>query len=292
MSAVNPVVLALILSIFLIVFSLGTRSTLDDALWLFRRPLQFLRAMIAIYAIVPAFAITLCLVVPLPPPVQLALVALAVSPLPPILPNKQMKMGAEQSYTIGLLVAASLFALVATPLLITIAADILGVSAALSPLKVARTLLITVGAPLAAGMVLKAYAPAAADLVERFASIAGKMLLLLGLLVVLFVEWREIISLIGNGALLAIGATVAVGLAAGHLLAGGSGRERAALAVAAATRHPGVAIAIATVNFADWKQLAIAAVLLFLLVNVIVTIPYVRWTKRHSSSPAEASQTS
>jgi hypothetical protein len=46
-----------------------------------------------------------------------------------------------------------------------------------------------------------------------------------------------------------------------------------------------VAIAIATANFADQKQIAVAAVLLFLVVDIVVSIPYVKWVKGHSVAP-------
>lgn len=288
MTPATAILLTLILSIVLIVFALGTRATLDEALWLFRRPLMLLRAMLAIYLVVPAFAVALCLAFDLVPAAKFALIAMAVSPLPPILPVKQEKVGGDHAYAISLLVVASLFALVLTPLLLSVAVDALGVTAALSPLAVGKTLLITVGAPLAAGMALKRYAPIAAAAVHEYASKAGMLLLVAGVVVMLIAEWREIMSLVGNGTILAIAATVVVGLLAGHLLAGGDYRERSALAIAAATRHPGVAIAIATANFADQKKIAIGAVLLFLLVNAVVSIPYVRWIKRQSAAPQPA----
>lgn len=288
MTPATAILLALVLSILLIVFSLGARSTLDDALWLFRRPLELLRAITAIYIVVPAFAVALCLLFDLSPPVRFALVALSVSPLPPILPNKQLKVGGDQGYAISLLIAASLIALVATPLLLSLAGRMLAVEAAIPSVEVAKKLMLTVGAPLAAGMLLRAFAPRAADAVANYAFKAGMLLLLLGVIVILVSQWRAIVSLIGNGSVLAIAATVAVGLLAGHLLAGEE-TDRGALALAASTRHPGVAISIAAVNFEDMKQIAVAAVLLFLLVNILVSLPYVRWMKRHAATaPAPA----
>src|SRR5262245_45165274 len=53
----------------------------------------------------------------------------------------------------------------------------------------------------------------------------------------------------------------------------------AALAIASSMRHPGVALAIAHVNFPG-EKLVFAAVLLFAVVNAIVTIPYAAWRRR------------
>jgi BASS family bile acid:Na+ symporter len=288
MTPATAIILSLILSIVLIVFGLGLRTTMEEALWLFRRPLQLFKALLAIYVVVPAFAIGLCLAFDLSAPVKFALVALAVSPLPPILPMKQEKLGGEHSYVVSLLVCASLFALVLTPLLLSVAGRVLDVAVSIPPAAVARSLLISVAAPLVAGMLLRALAPRAAGAIEAYASRAGKLLLVVGFLVLLASQWRGMVSLLGNGTIIAIAATVVVGLVAGHLLASGKPGERSALAVAAATRHPGVAIAIAGANFADQKQIAIAAVLLFLVVNAVVSIPYVRWINGQPAVPQPA----
>ena len=62
------------------------------------------------------------------------------------------------------------------------------------------------------------------------------------------------------------------------------GRALIALALEAATRHPGVAIAIGAASFPDQKQDTTAAVLLF-LVNGAVTVPYLRWMKLQVELP-------
>jgi bile acid:Na+ symporter, BASS family len=53
------------------------------------------------------------------------------------------------------------------------------------------------------------------------------------------------------------------------------------LALASGARHPGAALAIATANFPEQK-LAPAAILLYLLLSAILSIPYVMWGKRHA----------
>jgi BASS family bile acid:Na+ symporter len=54
-------------------------------------------------------------------------------------------------------------------------------------------------------------------------------------------------------------------------------------------RHPGVALAIARLNFPE-EPLVPAAVALFLLVNVIVTLPYGVWRRRVHASHAAATR--
>jgi len=288
LTAANVITGALVLSIFLIVFSLGLKASLDDALFLFRRPMLLARAVAAIYVVVPAFAIALSLIFPLSPPAIFALIALAISPIPPVLPLKEMKVGADRQYAVGLLVAAAFVALVMTPLLLEIAAHILKAEAHIAPGRIARTLLVSIALPLTTGMALRGIAPKLAETVHRYTSKGGMALLLGGFVLVLMSEWRVIVGLIGDGTVFAIIAVVIVGLAAGHLLGSGSEGHRAALALAAATRHPGVAIAIAAVNFPDQQRVLTAAVLLFLITNLIVTIPYIQWIKARTRVRARA----
>jgi BASS family bile acid:Na+ symporter len=78
---------------------------------------------------------------------------------------------------------------------------------------------------------------------------------------------------------LAIAVVVAMGLAAGHWLGGPNPDDRTALAIASSMRHPGVALAIARLNFPE-DRLVPAAVLLFIIVNMLITLPYGMWRRR------------
>jgi BASS family bile acid:Na+ symporter len=86
-------------------------------------------------------------------------------------------------------------------------------------------------------------------------------------------------ALIGNGTVLGLVAFVLAGLAIGHFLGGPSAANRTSLALATASRHPGIAAVLAQANFPEQK-LAMAALLLYLLVNAFGSIPYLLWIKR------------
>jgi BASS family bile acid:Na+ symporter len=272
--------LALMLSIWLIVLSLGARASMEGAAFLLRRPGKLARALTAMFIAVPAFAVLVAATTSVPPAIKFAIVAMTAGPTPPVLPYKQVKAGSDADYALGLLVAAALASIVLTPLLVTAAARLLGDQSAADPLTVGRTVLLTIGLPLAAGMVLRALARGAAAAIAPIAQRAGFLILIVVFVVMLVAAWREIPALFGNGGGLAIAATVAVGLLAGHLL---GGRHRGALALAAATRHPGVALAIAQLNFPGQQKPITAAILVYLLITALVTAPYVRWARRQAS---------
>jgi BASS family bile acid:Na+ symporter len=91
------------------------------------------------------------------------------------------------------------------------------------------------------------------------------------------------IPLIGNGTLAAMLAFSLIGLGVGHLLGGRVPGDRATLALSTAARHPGVAMAIAKVNFPE-QTLVLPAVLMYILLNAIVSLGYSRWAAKRAHS--------
>jgi BASS family bile acid:Na+ symporter len=262
--------------IFANVFALALRARGSDALYMLRHPGQGLRAFAAMFLVVPAVAVGVALALDLLPDVKLALVALAFSPVPPLLPKKQMKAGGSDSYVIGLMIQASVLSLVAAPLGLALVGQLFGHDLQVSPMKFLPILMIGIGAPLAAGFVAQRLVDETlgARLADGIARIAG-VVLLVGVLVLLVTLVPAMWTVIGDGTLLALLAMIVVGLVAGYFLAGGQGEDRSALALAAAARHPGVAIAIAAATFPQAK-LAVAAIILSTLLNAVVSAVVLR----------------
>jgi BASS family bile acid:Na+ symporter len=221
------------------------------------------------------------------PAVEIALLAMVVGPVPPILPSKQLRLGGRASYVHGLLVAAALAAIVVVPVAIEVLGWLFRREAHIGPGLVAKVVGTTVLLPLAAGLAGRRWAPALAERAAPWVSLVGNAMLLVSLVVVVAATWRDIWSLVGNGTVLAIAVVEVVGLAAGHWLGGPDPDDRAALAIAASMRHPGVALAIARLNFPE-EKLVPAAVVLFILVNVVVTLPYAIWRRRAHAEREEA----
>jgi BASS family bile acid:Na+ symporter len=90
--------LLVLLSIGLMVLAIGLGAALEHALYLFRRPGQLLRAVVAMYVVVPVVATVVVKSLHLDSLVALAIVLMSVSPVPPILPVAQRKVGGRQPY--------------------------------------------------------------------------------------------------------------------------------------------------------------------------------------------------
>jgi hypothetical protein len=72
-----------------------------------------------------------------------------------------------------------------------------------------------------------------------------------------------------------------VALAIGHALGGPEGDDRTALAIACATRHVGIALLVAATFPGPRTAVLVVA---YLLVMVVVTVPYIKWRKRNSAA--------
>jgi len=267
------------ISIVLSVLAIGLNVSFADTAYLFRKPGLLGKALLSMYVIMPIVALALALSFDLNPAVKVALVTLSVSPIPPILPNKEFKAGGSANYTIGLMVATGLLAIVITPLILEVFQSVTGRELGMPMSTIAAQVLATILVPLLIGIAIRTFLPStAAKLVKPLAKIAA-LLLLLGVLPVLITAGRAILSLIGDGTLLSLGVFALIGLLTGHLLGGPETENRRVLALSTASRHPAVALGIAHANFPNQK-LSVAAIFLYFLVSTILSAPYISWVKR------------
>jgi len=270
---------AISISIVLLVLGIGLNATSRDATHLLRQPAQLVRSLGALYLAMPVCAVAMALAFDLRPAVKIALVAAAVSPVPPFLPRKAIKAGGARDYTIGLLVAASALAIVLVPLALELVGWIFAKPYAMPAAAVARLVTLSALAPLALGMAIRQFAPSIAERMARPVSTASVTLLVIAMVPVLLASWQPMVSLVGDGTVVALAAFVAVGAIVGHLLGGPRADERGVLALACGSRHPGIALAIAHANFPD-DRYVLSALLLYLVIGALVAAPYLQWIRR------------
>ncbi|WP_072032435.1 bile acid:sodium symporter family protein [Fischerella sp. PCC 9605] len=284
MNMVAIILLALKASIILSVFAIGLKATFADATFLFRRPGYLIRAFLSMNVLMPLVALAIDEAFALHPAVKIALVAISVSPIPPILPNKALKAGGKEDYTIGLLVAISALSIFVIPIAMEIFERITGVSLAMQPRSISVVVLTTILVPLLVGIAIGKIAPTLADRAAKPIGILASALLLLSALPLLIGSARTVFSLVGDGTVLSLAGFALVGLIIGHLLGGPELDNRSVLALATASRHPALAIAIAHANFPE-QPLAGAAILWYLILSGIVSAFYLSRVKRQRAGP-------
>jgi len=252
-------------------------------MFLWRRPRLMLRSLLSMLVVMPVFAVLMAKWFDLKPAVELALVASALSPVPPILPTRQIKAGGASSYVMALLTTTALISIIYVPLAAWLVGHAFHRPVDVSPLNVATIVATSMGLPALAGMAVHRWMPALARRIARPLSILATAVLGLACIAIVVGEWPDMERLAGNFSIVAMVVFALVGLATGHWLGGPDADERSVLAMATASRHPAVALAI-THNAID-RPGVMAAVLMALLVGSAVSVPYVRW-RRHRHDAA------
>jgi BASS family bile acid:Na+ symporter len=270
------------LSLILIVVGVGLQARWQGLIYALRRPAMLARSFIAINIIVPAAAVVLCLIFPVAPLTKAGLIIIAVSPLAPLVPGKMVMSGADQATAFGLYVVLILAAIVVVPATVAIIDEFVTAEVSLPVSAVALLVLKSVLIPLVVGLVIGTRWPAFAQRAARICTIAAYVVVLPVLAVVIAKVGGALLHLLGDGTLAVIVLTIAAGLAAGHFLGGPLPQNRAALAQAAVTRHPGIAALIATRNFESPQVML--AIMLFFLTSIVIGIAHAVVQKRLAPS--------
>jgi BASS family bile acid:Na+ symporter len=272
------------ISVILIVLSTGMSGKRGDFVMLLRQPSLLLRSLLSMLVLAPLLAVVFVTSLKLPSAVRIALVMMAVSPVPPFLPKKAIKAGGSQSYVISLLALSALASIVTAPLSLDVLDGRFGLSMGIPPIAIAKPLFKTVLVPLIGGLALARVVPSFCAAWARIVSAVGTILLAAVVIPQLVTFFPAFKQLAGDGTLLAIAAFAVSALFIGHLLGGPVEENRSVLALCTATRHPFIAIMLIQANFAS-EKLAVPAVFMALVVTSIASVPYVRMRRGNRSQP-------
>lgn len=288
MTSAEIVLIAVKASIAGLTFGLGLRSKPEDIVSFLERPGLLARSFLALNVLMPLFALAMVEAFALRRDLAGTLIALSLSPIPPLLPRKQASAHGDRSFAVGLLVVFAVLAIVWIPLAIQglglIAGRQFGVPASAIAWIVATLILV----PLMLGIVLRKYARDFARSIEPAVSLIAVLVLLLAAGLIVAKTASAMLEQIGDGTILVLAAFVVVGLVAGHLLGGPHPQERTDLALATACRHPGIALATAQAAFPDAHGVS-ALVAIYLIVNIVIGLPYIKWRARlNAAKPGES----
>lgn len=238
------------LSVALIVFAETLGISPRSVLGFFRdRPAVMLRSLVAALILVPAAALALILVLDPKPAVAVALAILVACPPAPLMIKTASQKGGDPAFMASLHLSLAALAVVTVLAVLHALAIPLGFRADVdlaSLLSIlARTILLPIGLGLAARALFPAWAGAFAAPLGKVGSIG----LLVVLIAVAGVLYRPLLDM-DAWSYGVIAAVAVAALAIGHLMIGSEyGDKRTVLAVECAVRHPGLAVAIGTLNF-------------------------------------------
>lgn len=183
------VLLALQLSIVGSVFAIGLGTDQGDLVSLFRRPWLLIRSFFAISVVMLVVAVALVRVMELPHVVAVAVVAMSLAPMPPILPRSMIKAGGSASFARGLLPVTGLISLLWIPLVLKSLGPVFGLDLGLSVGAIFKMIVITILAPLVVGALVARMFPAFARKIQQPVNLTATVVLVVALVTVLFRAW-------------------------------------------------------------------------------------------------------
>jgi BASS family bile acid:Na+ symporter len=263
-------------SIVLQVIAIGIQTRPSNLLTCVRRPSWLLRIIVSIYIAVPLLATLLAKMSGAADRMKAAMLLMAIAAVAPLLPRKLLKIGVDAGFAESLAAVTMLLAIPLVPITATALGMMFGRTIVVPPSAVAATLAKTFLVPLVVGMVLRAVLQARSIRLGEVAGMAGTALLILVVLL-LFIAQRETIFPLAWQSLPVLLVYTAGSLLIGHVIGGPDPGERTALAVATVTRHPGLAILIASA--AAPPAMFVPAVLVVVACSAIVAVPYTTWRK-------------
>ena len=279
MTTAAVILLVIKVSLALTVLATGMRAGPGDHLWLFRRPSLLVRTILAMNVMMPLIAVLVVSLLRLEPAVKVALVALSVSPVPPLFSKKTLKSGGAMSFAVGLLFAVSVLSVVLVPFTAWAVGRLFATPVHIAPRVVFSLVGQVILLPLVVGALIRRFARSFAIAALKPVDTAATGLLVVAVIPLLIKLWPDVRELLGNGTLLASLIMCFAGLAIGHYVGGPEEDNRTVLALATAMRHPAIAIAIGQAAFPA-NDMIPSAVLLAVLVTSLATMPYVSWAER------------
>jgi BASS family bile acid:Na+ symporter len=194
--------------------------------------------------------------------------------------DQELKAGGHGSYTISLVVATSLLAAAIVPASLWIIGRLFGLPLSAPIGNVIKVVATTLLVPMGIGIAVAHFRPAAAHAGKRVMTLAT-IVLAVAVVPILFTSWPTFRGFVGDGTLAVIVAFTLTGLCVGYVLGGPEPEHRTVLALATASRHPAVALAIATANFPG-NKLIVPALLLALLVSAAASTPFVMKSRKRA----------
>lgn len=282
------VVFALSNAVALFMFTAGLARGPGELRHVLQRPALYARALAVVLVAVPLVAYALVTLFRLPHAVAGTVVLTAICPGSPLQLRQAASLKASATTSLNLLLLLSVCAIVTVPLWVVALNSVLGFQLKAGPELVLRTLLLKLLPPLAVGMAIRQVVPRAADVLAVW---CGRVFQVLFLGVVAFVLYLSAPWLRKAGFALVVVLLLLVSISAllGHQAGAPRLEDRKSVALAAASAHPALTLAIIARSYPSYRALEVAAVVCaFIVVRMLAAAPYKAWVKRRG--PAEREQ--
>ncbi len=259
------------------VFSYGLRASRTDLLYVLNHPRLLAVSLLAMFVVTPVAALAVSQVFDLNHIGTVALVALALAPLSPTLPKKEREGGGHAPYAVSLAVTVVALSIVVTPLMVAFLGNIMGRPFGVSSWDVFRAVGLIVFLPLILGIAAKLALRSVPHRLTQILARLSDVFVLVALVLLLIITGPTIVDYIDLGTVAAMVVFALASLGIGWVMGGPEPDHSFVLAFSCLSRHPAIALTIATTNYPG-ENFA-AAVLLAVFIQGIVAGPFVNWYK-------------
>jgi len=281
MTISSAILVAANVSLVMTMLCAGMGGINGDRTYLSCRRGLLVRSLISVLVLQPAFAVWLCYAFTLPTGAKAALLGLAIAPMPPILTSGLMRVRGSRSFEVALAFVVAVAAIATVPASLWAFWWFLDVPPRISLIMVGELVGLNILLPVAVGVAGRRMSAETTARAVTLLTIGAAGILGLVLVALLLRSWQLIPSLARTGTFPAIVLMAVAGLGIGHLCGGPARKNRRVLAMATATRHPALAIALASTASPTDERLAgvvIALTVIAAFAAALLYLPASRFT--------------
>jgi BASS family bile acid:Na+ symporter len=260
--------LAILTFVITSMLAMGLSLTTKQIIEPLRNVRLVVKALLANFVLVPLLAYLILQVIPLAEPLAIGLILLATAAGAPFLPKLVEVAKGNVAFGVGLMVLLMVVTIIYLPLVMPLLLP--GVT--VNPMDIAGSLIILMLIPLAIGLFMNArYDDTAASLQPVMSQTSNISLILLAVLM-LVLNFKNIIGVIGTGAIIAIIIFIAVSFVLAFFL-GGPGRDtKSVLGLGTAQRNLAAAMVVGSQNFDDPNVVIMIIVASVLMLFILMPI--------------------
>jgi BASS family bile acid:Na+ symporter len=273
MTITGVILVAANVSLAMTMLCAGMGGLSGDTTYLLRRRGLLLRSLLSMSVLLPLFALWLCAAFDLRPAAKLALLAMAVSPMPPILPTGVLKVRGNRAFEVSLSYVTAILAVLLIPSSLWLFGRIVAVPLHVDLVVVTRLIATSILLPVCAGIGLRRLSAETSCRAVAPLTIGAAAILVLVVVALAIESLPAFRLLVADETALAIALMTVVGLIVGHVCGGPARKDRRVLAMSTALRHPALAIAIGIGAFPNERIVGVVIVL-SVLFGCVVTAPY------------------
>gem|GEM_PF-805402 len=271
------------LTLFALMFSMAVRWTFDDVIWLWKQPALLGRSLLSVLVLMPLLGILIILLMPgLTVAQRIGIGAMIACPGAPMIVFKSLKVGGNTKFVASLQFIICTITIISIPVTVFLLSQLSPNDAWLSSDKIATQVFFAQVLPMGLGVLIAEYLPELAeDLVEPISKIS-KLMLLVTTVILLTLTLDKVLNA-GFFAYLAMVLIAIASLAFGHFLGGPQPENTSVLAYATATRNPGLALLLVSLNFPNLDYVKggiINTLLTYALITAVISIPYTSQRKK------------